>query len=50
VVVADAAILPADNLAALELAGFGFIVAPKNTSADKDLAGLLESGTLFVDG
>ncbi len=51
VVVADAGMLSASNLNALEDAGFDFIVASRTGSAPKDLAEHYESvGNLFEDG
>lgn len=50
-VVADAGMLSASNLNALEDAGFDFIVASRTGSAPKDLAEHYESvGNLFEDG
>jgi transposase len=51
VVVADAAMLSADNLDALEGAGFGFIVGSKQTKAADDLAAhFAQHGDYFPDG
>ena len=51
VVVADAGMLSADNLAALDEAGLGFIVGSKTTKAPWDLAEHIETfGNGFTDG
>ena len=51
VVVADAGMLSAANLNALEDAGFGFIVGSRITKAPYDLAGHFERhGNYFTDG
>jgi transposase len=51
VVVADAGMLSAANLLALENAGFGFIVGSKTTSAAADLADHFKRhGNAFTDG
>jgi hypothetical protein len=51
VVVADAGMLPAANLNALEDAGFGFIAGSRITKAPYDLAGHFERhGSYFADG
>ncbi len=51
IVVADAGMLSAANLLALEEAGFGFIVGPKTSKAPYDLADHLQRhGNAFTDG
>lgn len=51
IVVADAGMLSAANLSALEQAGFGFIVGSKPTSAADDLADhFRRHGNAFADG
>jgi transposase len=51
IVVADAGMLPAANLNALEDAGFGFIVGSRITRAPYDLAGHFQRhGSYFTDG
>jgi transposase len=51
IVVADAGMLSAGNLAALEDAGYDFIVGARNTQAEKDLAAYFAThGDYFKDG